>query len=102
MNTQDLSKFGYREKDMAGDLLKAHCTNNDVTRYLGDGVSVEFNPMSGNVFLVDEDYNVAMMNGDKLEDFFSCPICGHEGFLEEMVHGDDDEECQEYLKSINS
>ena len=100
MNTQDMSKFGYRELDMAGDLLKAYKGENDNTRFLGDGVKVEFNPNSGNVFLVDEDYNVAMMNGDKLEDWFYCPVCGHEGFLDEMDHSEDNEECQEYLESI--
>ena len=99
-NTRDFSEMGYRELDMVGDLLKAYKGNNDETRFLGDGVKSEFNPNSGNVFLVDEDYNVAMMNGDKLEDFFSCPECGHEGFLEEMQHGEDCEGCVEYLESI--
>ena len=110
MNTQDLSSFGYRELDMAGDLLKTYKQTStstnvkwkgiDKTRFFGEGVSVEFNPNSGNVFLVDEDYNVALMNGDNLEDFFSCPICGHEGFLEDMGHDKDNGECQEYLKDI--
>ena len=95
-NTRDLSKFGYRELDLAGDLLKA--LNNPAvnkTKFLGDGVAVEFNPHSGNLFLVDEDFNVAMMNGDNLEDFFSCPYCGHEGFLEDMKHEAKDKECKE-------
>ena len=69
---------------MAGDLLKALKGEYDKTEYLGDGVRVEFNPMSANVFLIDEDYNVAMMNGDDLEDWFTCPYCGHEGFKEDM------------------
>jgi len=99
-NTQDLSKFGYRELDLAGDLLKALKTDKDKTRFLGEGIVVEFNPNSGNVFLVDSDYNVAMMNGDNLEDFFTCPYCGHEGFLEDMKHTPKDKECKEYLKQI--
>lgn len=77
-STQDLSKFGYREKDIAADLLKAYASGQG--EFLSDGVTVEFNPNSGNVFLVDEDYNVGMMNGDKLEQFFSCSDCGAEGF----------------------
>lgn len=101
MNTKDLSKFGYRELDMAGDLLKAlsepHKNN---TSYLNNGIAIEFNPNSGKVFLVDDDCNVAMMNGENLEDFFVCPQCGHEGFLEEMEHNKDNEDCQEYLKQI--
>lgn len=99
-NTRDLMDFGHREKEMASELLKALKSKNDKTRYLFDSVAIEFNPNSGNVFLVDEDFNVAMMNGENLEDFFSCPECGHEGFLEEMNHNEDDGNCQEYLKSI--
>jgi len=100
--TKDLTQFGYRELGMAGDLLKAIKTDKDKTEYLYNGVELQFNPNSGNVFLSDEDYNVAMMNGDDLEDFFSCPICGHEGFKEEMPHNEDSEECQEYLKDIGA
>ena len=97
-NTQDLSEFGLRELDMAGTLLKAFSNNpNVLDEYI---ISVEFNPKSGNVFIMDDDYNVAMMNGDILERFYSCPICGHEGFISEMEHGENDDECQEYLKLI--
>lgn len=100
-NTQDLSKFGYREIDIAGKLLCVYAKkdDNNKTHFFGQVTGVEFNPNSGNVFLVDEDYNIAMMNGDKLEDFFFCPECGHEGFLEDMDH-EGNEGCQEYLKSI--
>ena len=87
-NTRDLSKFGYREMDIAGDLLKAYSGGSykiwEGENNLSDGVVVEFNPMSGNVFLVDEDCNVAMFNGsDKLEMFLSCSNCGAEGFASE-------------------
>jgi hypothetical protein len=99
-NTRDLLNFGYRELDMAGTLLKTLKTVNDDTKYLDSNVTIEFNQSSGNVFLVDEDCNVAMMNGHQLEDWFYCPICGHEGFKEDMEHGEDNEECQEYLKDI--
>ena len=96
----DLSKFGYRELAMAGQLLSALKGDNDTTEYLGGGVYVAMNTSSGCVFLTDEDCNVAMMNGDTLEDWFSCPICGHEGFKEDMAHGEDNEECQEWLREI--
>jgi hypothetical protein len=83
MNTQttvtnDLTRFGYRELDMAGDLLKAYA--NSPLDELRDGVQVWFNANSGNVFLSDEDYNTAMMNGDKLELWYYCTECGEEGF----------------------
>ena len=98
MNTQDLSEFGYRELDEAGTLLKVYANNPHVLD--GSEINIRFNMFSGNVFLVDEYYNVAMMNEGNLELFYSCPICGHEGFLDEMGHNEDDEECQEYLKQI--
>jgi hypothetical protein len=98
--TNDLSRFGMREYAMAGELLTAYGENG--ADFLGDGVQVWMNADSGNVSLCDSDYNVGMMNGDKLEQFFSCPECGHEGFLEDMDHNPDNEECQEYLKQINS
>lgn len=100
-NTQDLSKFGYRELRMVAELLTAYCDDPNI---LGDNVTVEFNPNSGCVFLVDEDYNTAMMNGDQLEEWFTCPYCGYEGFLDDMSdHAKDtglNPECIEYLTDI--
>lgn len=61
-----------------------------------------FNMNSGNVFLTNSEYQVAMLNGDKLESFYNCPQCGYEGFLEDMAHGEDDKYCQEYLKDIKA
>lgn len=83
-NTRDFSFFGFIERQEASRLLGAIGTHHDKTKNLGDDVAVEFNPNSGNVFLVDGDCNVAMMNGNELETFYSCPQCGNEGF-----HGDD-------------
>ena len=48
-------------------------------------------------FLTDEDFNVAMMSGDTLEQFHSCPECGGEGFAEDLP---DNECCQQYLKEV--
>jgi hypothetical protein len=79
-NTRDLMQFGYVELAEAGRLLTTFKTHHDKTERLSSNVAVEFNPNSGNVFLVDEDYNVAMMNGHELVDFYSCPECGNEGF----------------------
>lgn len=79
-NTRDLMAFGYVELKEAARLLHALKTINDETKNLGDNVALEFNPRSGNVFLVDEDFNVAMMNGNTLENWYFCPECGNEGF----------------------
>ena len=96
-NTNDLAEFGYREKKIAAELLTAYCENTEI---LGDGVKIEFNPNSGNVFLIDEDFKVAMINGDNLELWYNCPYCGHEGFKEDMEHEPKDEECTRYLEEI--
>ena len=75
--TSDLAKFGRREKRMAVDLLDAYCEQG--AEFLGDGVTVQMNRNSGYVFLTDEDFNVGVMEGDKLVQFFTCPECGAEG-----------------------
>lgn len=75
--TNDLTKFGYRELDIAADLLKAYAENG--SSFLEDGVQVWFNANSGEVFLSDSEYNVAVLEGRKLAQFYSCPECGYEG-----------------------
>jgi uncharacterized protein YqgQ len=100
ITTTDLSKFGHREREMAEELLRAWREQGLPKDFYDDEVTVMMNTFSGNVFLTNADYQVAMMNDDKLESFYSCPICGHEGFLNEMNHNEEDEECQEYLKAI--
>lgn len=89
---------------MAAELLTAFKTDKDKTKYLtNDGVSIEFNQNSGKVFLVDEESNVALMNGENLEDWFVCPQCGHEGFLEDIEHDIDhggSKECKCWFKKI--
>lgn len=76
--TKDLKKFGNRELDIAADLLKA-LANNGRPDFLGDEVEVWFNTHSAYVFLSDEDYNVAVLEDDKLVQFYTCANCGYEG-----------------------
>jgi len=97
--TSDLSKFGWRERRMAAELLTASCDNGFPDDFAYDEVTIAMNMGSGYVFLTNADYQVAMMNGDKLESFYSCPECGHEGFKGEMEH-DGSAECQSYLRDI--
>ena len=91
--TTDLKEFGFRELKMAAEHLQAYCES--PPEFLTDGVHLMMNTHSGYVFLTDEDFNVAMMNGDTLEQFHSCPECGAEGFAEDLP---DNECCQQYLK----
>jgi len=98
--TSDFSKFGWRERRMAATLLTASCDQGFPEDFNDDEVTICMNTGSGNVFLTNSDYQVAMMNGDKLESFYSCPECGHEGFKDEMQHNEDNPECQRYLHDI--
>ncbi len=102
MTTTDFSKFGWREREMAADLLKASCENGFPEDFEEDEVTIMMNQDSGNVFFTNADFQVAMMNGDDLESFYSCPQCGHEGFLDKMDHNEDDEDYQEYLNDIKA
>lgn len=61
------------------------------------------NQNSGNVFLTDDDCNVLMMNGDKLEGFYNSPYEGHEGFFNDLISEYDEEwheEDKEWLKDL--
>ncbi|MBE9593293.1 MAG: hypothetical protein IMF19_07410 [Proteobacteria bacterium] len=93
--TSDWGKFGTREIEEAKELL-SHIK--EIESY--GKVEVCFNTHSGYVFLSDENYKVWMMNGDKIEEWYSCPYCGHEGFLGDMEHEPEDEECTRYMKEI--
>jgi hypothetical protein len=96
--TENLADFGSRERRMAAELLAAPLPDG----FSDDGVKIAMNRNSGYVFLVNEDYQCAMMNGDTLEIFHSTPYDGHEGFLSDLLdeykpddlHADD----AEYLR----
>jgi len=93
--TNDWSRFGYREIDLAKELLS------HIKEIETEGkVEVSFNTNSGYVFLSDEEYNTWMMNGDTIERWYNCPYCGHEGFLEDMKHEPQDKTCTEYLEEL--
>lgn len=98
--TSDLAEFGFAELREAARLLTAYCDNPSILS-LGSDVRVCLNRESGFVFLSDEDYAVAMMNGDKLEMFYSCPECGKEGFAEDM-EDEGDSCCRAYLRELGA
>lgn len=104
ITTTDLAKFGNREKAMAADLLKAWSDGKTPADFNDDGVTVMMNMNSGNVFLTNSDYQVAMMNGDTLESFYSCPECGCEGFAEDLridfKNKNANQCCMDYLKEM--
>src|SRR5512138_1374895 len=98
--TTDLSRFGWRERKMAAELLTASCDQGLPADFDDGGVTIMFNTYSGNVFLTNSEYQVAMMNGGKLESWYNCPYCGHEGFKEDMAHEPQDDECMRYQQYL--
>lgn len=79
--TENLAEFGARELQLAGELLTANFPDG----FSNEGVRIGFNKMSGNVFLTNDDYQVAMFNGNDLELFHSTPYHGHEGFIIDLL-----------------
>jgi hypothetical protein len=99
ITTTDLAEFGFRELHEAGNLLKAYASKG-LDGFEHNEVRVMFNKNSGNVFLTNSEYQVAMMNGNDLELFYSCPECGHEGFKDEINHDEYSADCAEWVKTI--
>ena len=74
-----------RERALTIELLQAWGEQGLPSDFYEEGVKLAFNRNSGYVFLVNEDYQCAMMNGDKLETYYNSPYEGHEGFIEELI-----------------
>ena len=106
--TTDLSRFGWREIGMAGELLTRWADYpNEVD--LGEKVQLMMNFNSGNVFLTDEDtYRVFMIcdNADcdeyqkHIEEWVTCINCGAEDWLP-LLQLFENGECAKCLGSSN-
>lgn len=81
----DLSTFGYRELSMAADLLKAITDNGYPDDFDEEGVRIEFNPNSGNVFLTNDNFDCCMEVNGKLESWYWLGYHGYEGFLDDLI-----------------
>ena len=98
ITTTDLCEFGSIERAELTKILDAWNEQGLPDDFNNDEVHPMMNKMSGSVFLTNSDYEVAMMNGDKLESYYSCMHCGNEGFYEDcqineegcnVCHGED-------------
>jgi hypothetical protein len=108
MTTTDLSQFGYRELREVKDILVAWLDGSGLPEdFYEDEVTFMFNQNSGNVFLTNSEYQVAMLYGNKLESFYSSPYKGLEGFFIELLdeyeymHHEDKEWFEELAKSLD-
>lgn len=91
ITTTDLAKFGWRERKMAAELLTAMCEQGLPEDFIDDEVTIMLNTYSGYVFLTNSEFQVAMMNGDKLESWYTLPYSGEEGFKEDFEGRSKDE-----------
>ena len=105
ITTTDLSKFGARELREAAELLTAYCEGARPHDFDDDGVTVMFNTHSGKVFLTNDQYQVAVSDGQgNLASFYVSPSQECEGTLLELRE-DFDRECWngediEWLESL--
>lgn len=90
--TTNLADFGVRELTLVRDLLSAMLEQGLPNDFNNEGVVPMFNMNSGYVFLTNEDFDVCMLNGDKLESFYTSPYTGIEGFFDDLVQEFDDME----------
>jgi len=95
MTTTDLAYFGYRERKLAEELLRAWREQGLPDDFLDEEVTIMMNKNSGYVFLTNSEFQVAMMNGDKLESFYTCFNCGNEGFKDDMLSKGKCDQCGE-------
>jgi len=89
ITTTNLSDFGYRERRMLLELLNAWEEHGLPKDFYEEEVECVMNKNSGYVFLTNSEYQVSMMNGDKLEIWHHCGNCGHEGFYEDCQLNED-------------
>ena len=100
--TENFADFGIRERRILADILDAWNKNGLPDDFSDDNVRPAMNMNSGFVFLVNDDCQVAMMNGDKLESFYSTPYEGREGFFDDLIdeYADMHREDQEYMRDV--
>ncbi len=83
--TENLADFGYREQDEAKEIFAAWKKNGLPQDFENDGVRLAFNMNSGYVFLTNNEYQVAMSDGDALYSFYTSPYEGIEGSFEDLL-----------------
>jgi len=99
--TENLADFGFREIKLAREIFDAWVDHGLPEDFDSDGAKLALNGNSGFVFLVNSEYQTAMMNGTRLESFYATPYEGHEGFADELadeyedMHPEDQQYCRD-------
>lgn len=96
-----------RERRMVLEILQAWESGGLPKDFDDRGVRLAFNRSSGNVFLVNEEYQVAMVESICLESFYNSPYEGREGFFTDLLseypsmHPEDQEWFRELAKATD-
>lgn len=101
--TENLAKFGYNERQKMKAILEAMDESGLPDDFNDDNVRFAFNTSTGDVFLVNNLLQVAMVNDGKLESFYSLPYSGEEGFLDSLLDDIDEfteEEDLDFLMGV--
>lgn len=109
MTTTDLSEYGQRELELLCELLEAMRDQGLPKDFYDNEVCLMMNKHSGYVFLTNSEFQVAMMNGDKMESFYTLPYSGYEGFIDDLyaayeegfIHHEEDIEALQYILKEN-
>ena len=85
--TTDISKMDLSEvTDMLTAFQQGNTTKAFHAMWYADETVPTLNEESGYCFLTNSDYQVAMMNEDKLSMFISCGECGREEFEQDWTY----------------
>ena len=95
-----------RERALVIEILQLWNRDGLPESFYEDEVKFAFNRNSGYVFLVNSEYQCLMVTDEgNLEEFYTSPYDGHEGFLSDLIEECDDDwheddiEWLEYLKA---
>ena len=101
----NLEDFGAWEIEQAADLMREYADGKGPAWFTNDGVTVEFNPYSGMVFLTNSEYEVLILDeNNDLVGFHFLGYHGYEGTSEELwqmfLDGDIESEDWEHLADV--
>ena len=101
----DLSKLTANALKEAIDILEAYRQFGAPCDFWDEGVQIAYNEDSGCVFLTNEDYQVAVLEDNKLVSLYFTPYEGLEGTFSDLVDMFNDGEFKyaediEYLRDI--
>lgn len=101
----NIENLGYSELKELRNLLDCFLENKACYTRLMDNspCKIGINMDYGNIFFIDDDYNIGMVNHqyDKMfiDDFISCPDCSFEGFPLDIIK-DGQKCCKLHLREV--